>query len=216
MQILTTFFTGAFRRPRRGMWVLLFLIFIVALAGGWSGYALPDDMLSGTGLRITEGIALGIPIIGTWLSFLLFGGEFPGQIIENLYPLHVAVVPALLIALVAVRGFAAWRHGPPQFPGRGRTEQNIVGVPVLPTAAARAGGLMLIVTGLLLLISAVGHREPDLALRPRLTRRRGRRQPARLVHGLPRRGAAARAGRLGVRVARPHLDARHPRAPRAS
>ena len=155
MQILTTFFTGAFRRPRRGMWVLLFLIFIVALAGGWSGYALPDDMLSGTGLRITEGIALGIPIVGTWLSFLLFGGEFPGQIIENLYPLHVAVVPALLIALVAVRGFAAWRHGPPQFPGRGRTEQNIVGVPVLPTAAARAGGLMLIVTGLLLLISAV-------------------------------------------------------------
>ena len=68
MQILTTFFTGAFRRPRRGMWVLLFLIFIVALAGGWSGYALPDDMLSGTGLRITEGIALGIPIIGTWLA----------------------------------------------------------------------------------------------------------------------------------------------------
>ena len=155
MQILTTFFTGAFRRPRRGSWVLLCLIFIVALAGGWSGYALPDDMLSGTGLRITEGIALGVPIIGTWLSFLLFGGEFPGQIIENLYPLHVAIVPALLIALVAVRGFAAWRHGPPQFPGRGRTEQNIVGVPVLPTAAARAGGLMLIVTGLLLLISAV-------------------------------------------------------------
>ena len=154
MQLLTTFFTGAFRRPRRGMWVLLFLIFIVALAGGWSGYALPDDMLSGTGLRITEGIALGIPIIGTWLSFLLFGGEFPGQIIENMYPLHVAIVPALLIALVAARGLVAWRHGPPQFPGRGRTEQNIVGVPMLPTAAARAGGLMLIVTALLLTISA--------------------------------------------------------------
>ncbi|GAA1758949.1 cytochrome bc1 complex cytochrome b subunit [Agromyces humatus] len=154
VQIVTTFFTGAFRRPRRGMWVLLVLIFIVSLAGGWSGYALPDDMLSGTGLRITEGIALGIPLVGTWLSFLLFGGEFPGRIIEHLYPLHVAVVPALLIALVAVRGLAAWRHGPPQFPGRGRTEQNVVGVR-LPVAAARAGGLFVIVTGLLLLVSAV-------------------------------------------------------------
>ncbi|WP_157008232.1 cytochrome b [Agromyces laixinhei] len=155
MQLLTTFFTGAFRRPRRAMWVLLFLIFVVALAGGWSGYALPDDMLSGTGLRITEGIARGIPLVGTWLSFLLFGGEFPGQIIEYLYPLHVAVVPALLIALVAARALAAWHHRPPQFPGIGRTEQHIVGVPMLPNAAARAGGLMFIVTGLILLISAL-------------------------------------------------------------
>jgi ubiquinol-cytochrome c reductase cytochrome b subunit len=153
MQILTTFFTGAFRRPRRGLWVLLFLIFIVSLVGGWSGYALPDDMLSGTGLRIVEGIALGIPFVGTWLTFLLFGGEFPGRIIENLYPLHVAIVPILLIALVAVRGLAAWQHRPPQFPGPGRSEENVVGV-ALPVAAARGGGLFLISTALVLLISA--------------------------------------------------------------
>ncbi|TYL54045.1 cytochrome b [Agromyces mariniharenae] len=154
MQLLTTFFTGAFRRPRRGMWVLLFLVFVSALAAGWSGYALPDDLLSSTGLRITEGIALGIPVIGTWLASLLFGGSFPGQIIEHLYPLHVAVFPALLIALVVLRGLAAWRHGPPQFAGRGRTERNVVGVPLVPTAAARAGGLFLLVTALLLLVSA--------------------------------------------------------------
>ncbi|MEV1131820.1 cytochrome b N-terminal domain-containing protein [Agromyces sp. NPDC049794] len=154
MQLLTTFFTGGFRRPRRGMWVLLFLIFIVALIGGWSGYALPDDMLSGTGLRIVEGIALGIPVVGTWLTFLLFGGQFPGEIIEHLYPLHAVIVPALLIALVALRGLAAWHHKPPQFPGFGRTERNVVGVPLWPTAAARAGGLFMIVGGLVLLISA--------------------------------------------------------------
>jgi len=154
MQLLTTFFTGAFRRPRRGMWVLLFLVFLTALAAGWSGYALPDDLLSSTGLRITEGIALGIPVIGTWLASLLFGGSFPGEIIEHLYPLHVAVFPALLIALVVLRGLAAWRNGPPQFPGRGRTERNVVGVPLVPAAAARAGGLFLMVTGLLLLVAA--------------------------------------------------------------
>lgn len=154
MQLLTTFFTGGFRRPRRGMWVLLFLIFVAALAGGWSGYALPDDMLSGTGLRITEGIALGIPVVGTWLASLLFGGPFPGQIIEHLYPVHVVVVPAVLIGLVALRGLVAWRVGPPQFSGLGRTATNVVGVPLVPTAAARAGGLFLLVTGVLLAISA--------------------------------------------------------------
>ena len=152
-QLLVTFFTGAFRRPRRAGWVLLFLLLIAALAGGWSGYALPDDMLSGTGLRIVEGITLGIPVVGTWLKDLLFGGAFPGEIIERLYPLHLAVVPAM-IALLVVRVALLARHRPPQFAGPGRTEANVVGVPVLPDAAARAGGLFAIVTGLVVLISA--------------------------------------------------------------
>ncbi|MBM7505885.1 cytochrome bc complex cytochrome b subunit [Agromyces aurantiacus] len=154
MQLVATFFTGGFRRPRRGMWVLLFLIFVAALAGGWSGYALPDDLLSGTGLRITEGIALGIPVVGTWLASLLFGGGFPGRIIEHLYPLHVAIVPAVLVGLVALRAVAAWRAGPAQFPGPGRSATRVVGAPLVPTAAARAGGLFLLVTGVLLAISA--------------------------------------------------------------
>lgn len=154
LQLVATFFTGAFRRPRRGMWVLLFLVFVSALAAGWSGYALPDDMLSGTGLRIVEGIVLGIPVVGTWLASVMFGGSFPGQIIENLYPLHVVVFPGALVVLVALRAVAAWRHRPMQFPGRGRTEQNVVGVPLVPTAAALAGGLFVLVAGLLVAISA--------------------------------------------------------------
>ena len=152
-QLLVTFFTGGFRKPRRAGWVLLFLILVTALAGGWSGYALPDDMLSGTGLRIFEGILLSVPVVGTWLKDLFFGGLFPGQIIENLYPIHIAVVPMLLLALIAVRTAILYRRKPPQFAGPGRTEANVVGVPVLPNAAARAGGLFLIVTGILLLIS---------------------------------------------------------------
>lgn len=154
LQLVATFFTGAFRRPRRAMWVLLLVAFLAAVASGWSGYALPDDMLSGTGLRIVEGIVLGIPVIGTWLASLLFGGSFPGQVIEHLYPLHIVLFPGALIVALALRAFAAWRHGPVQFPGRGRTEQNVVGVPLVPNAVARASGLGVIVGGLLLLISA--------------------------------------------------------------
>lgn len=152
-QLLVTFFTGAFRRPRRAGWVLLFLLLIAALAGGWSGYALPDDMLSGTGLRIVEGITLGIPVVGTWMKDLLFGGQFPGEIIERLYPLHLVVVPAM-IALIVVRVALLARHQPPQFAGPGRTAANVVGVPLFPNAAARAGGLFLIVSGMLMLIAA--------------------------------------------------------------
>ncbi|MGO4592249.1 cytochrome bc complex cytochrome b subunit [Leifsonia sp. 2TAF2] len=154
LQLAVTFFTGAFRRPRRLSWLLLFGLLITALLGGWSGYALPDDMLSGTGLRIVEGIVLGIPVVGTWLSALLFGGEFPGRIIENLYPIHVAVVPVLLVVLLAARWRSAYVTKPAQFAGPGRTEDRIVGVPVLPDLAARAGGLLAIATGAIVLLAA--------------------------------------------------------------
>lgn len=154
VQLAVTYFTGAFRRPRRLSWVLLFLLLIAALAGGWSGYALPDDMLSGTGLRIVEGIVLGIPVVGTWLSALLFGGEFPGRIIENLYPIHVAVVPALLVLLIAARARIAYANKPAQFAGPGRSEERIVGVPVWPQLAVRAGGLFALVIGGILLVAA--------------------------------------------------------------
>lgn len=146
LQLAVTFFTGAFRR-RRGSWLVLFGLFVVALAGGWSGYALPDDMLSGTGLRIVEGIVLGIPVVGTWLSWLLFGGEFPGRIIENLYPIHIAVVPVLLAMLLALRARAAFDREPARYPGE-------VGVPVYPNLAVRAGGLFAIVVGVIVFIAA--------------------------------------------------------------
>ena len=154
LQMLVMFFTGAFRSPRRKNWVLLFSLLLVALVGGWSGYALPDDMLSGTGLRIVEGIVLSIPFVGTWLSSLLFGGQFPGQVIDHLYPIHIVVVPLLAMVLLAVRLRAASREKPPQFPGAGRAENNVVGISVWPGAATRAAGLLMIVMGLLFFVSA--------------------------------------------------------------
>ena len=77
--MLRIFFTGAFRKPRELNWVIGFVLFILAMAEGFTGYSLPDDLLSGNGLRIIDGMIKGIPLIGTWTSFLLFGGEFPGD-----------------------------------------------------------------------------------------------------------------------------------------
>jgi ubiquinol-cytochrome c reductase cytochrome b subunit len=154
LQLLVMFFTGGFRRPRRGSWVLLVVLFVVALAGGWSGYALPDDMLSSSGLRIVQGIILGIPVVGTWISALLFGGEFPGSIIENLYPIHILIVPVVLVGLLLARARLSYRHKPAQFAAPGRDENRIVGIPLLPNAASLAAALMALVSGVLILMSA--------------------------------------------------------------
>ena len=159
LQLLSTFFTAGFRRPRHWSWVLLALTFVLALAGGWSGYGLPDDMLAGTGLRIVEGILMGLPVIGSRVSFVVFGGEYPGSIIERMYWLHVAVVPALLVLVLALRLRIAVRRQPAQFRTRGRTEDNVVGLPLI-AVAVRALGLSLITAGLLVLMAGFVATDP--------------------------------------------------------
>ena len=77
--MMRVFFTGAFRKPRELNWVVGFTLMILGLAAGFSGYSLPDDVLSGNGLRITDGVVRSIPIIGSYTSYFLFGGEFPGD-----------------------------------------------------------------------------------------------------------------------------------------
>ena len=78
LHMLRIYFTGAFRKPRELNWIIGFVLFVLALAEGFTGYSLPDDLLSGNGLRIIDGMVKGIPVVGTWISYLLFGGEFPG------------------------------------------------------------------------------------------------------------------------------------------
>ena len=79
VHLLRIFFTGAFRRPRELNWIVGVTLLLLAIVNGFAGYSLLDDLLSGTGLRIAYSIVLSIPLVGTWLAFLVFGGEFPGR-----------------------------------------------------------------------------------------------------------------------------------------
>jgi len=156
LHMLRIFFTGAFRKPRELNWVIGFILFILAMAEGFTGYSLPDDLLSGNGLRIIDGMIKGLPVIGTWTSFLLFGGEFPGtQIVGRLYTLHILLLPAILVALLALHLLFVVVHKHTQYAGPGRTQQNVVGYPVLPVYAAKAGGFFFIVFGVLMLIGSL-------------------------------------------------------------
>lgn len=140
------FFTGAFRRPRRGNWVLGVGLLLVSLATGFTGYALPYDLLSGTGLRIASAVLLAVPVVGTWLAFVLFGGEPPDpDVIGRLFALHVLVLPVVLAAMIVAHLALVWRQGPTQFPGGERREQNVVGPPVRSVYAWRSLSLGLAV-----------------------------------------------------------------------
>ena len=155
VHMLRVFFTGAFRRPRELNWVVGCVLLILAMAAGFTGYSLPDDLLSGNGLRIIDGVIKAIPVVGTYISFFLFGGEFPGTvIIPRLYVLHILLIPAIILLMIVIHLFMVVTHKHTQFPGPGRTNDNVVGFPVGPVYAAKAGGFFFIVFGIIAAISA--------------------------------------------------------------
>ncbi|GAA0243177.1 ubiquinol-cytochrome c reductase cytochrome b subunit [Saccharothrix mutabilis subsp. mutabilis] len=150
------FFTGAFRRPREVNWVIGILLFMLGAIEGFLGYSLPDDLLSGTGLRVMAALLISFPVIGTWLNWLLFGGEFPGtEVIPRLYSLHILLIPAIILALVAVHLGLVWYQKHTQFPGVGRKETNVVGVRIMPVFAAKGGGFFAIVVAVTAIMGGI-------------------------------------------------------------
>ena len=164
---LRIFFTGAFRKPREINWVIGVTMLALGLVEGFAGYSLPDDLLSGTGLRFVDGLIRSIPIIGTWAEFFTFAGEFPGElIIPRLYMLHILLLPALLFGLIAAHLALVVYHKHTQYPGPGRVQGNVVGYPVFPVYAAKAGGFFLIVFGVLTLMGATMQINPVWVVGP--------------------------------------------------
>ncbi len=156
VHMLRVFFTGAFRKPREVNWVIGVVLLLLGIVEGFAGYSLPDDLLSGTGLRITEGIILASPVVGTWMSSLLFGGEFPGtDFIPRLYTVHILLIPGIILALVTVHMLLIVFHKHTQFPGPGRTNKNVVGFPLMPVYMAKAGGFFFIVFGITTMLAAL-------------------------------------------------------------
>jgi ubiquinol-cytochrome c reductase cytochrome b subunit len=161
VHLCRVFFTGAFRRPREVNWIVGVTLLVLVIVNGFFGYSLPDDLLSGTGLRIMYSVALAIPVVGTWLAFLLFGGEFPADdITSRMYVLHILVLPALIATLMGVHLAIVWRQKHTQFPGPGRTEDNVVGSPLWPSYAAKSAGLLCVLLAVLCLLGGLAQINP--------------------------------------------------------
>jgi len=155
------FFTGAFRKPRELNWTIGLTLLLLSLANGFIGYSLPDDLISGTGIRILYSIILSIPLLGSYLAFFIFGGPYPGnEIIPRLFIIHVLVLPAILAALIGGHLFLLVRQKHTQFPGKGKTEHNVVGSPMFPTFIAKTTGFFFMVTSVTALLGGLAQINP--------------------------------------------------------
>ena len=155
------FFTGAFRKPRELNYSIGLILLILAIGNGFVGYSLPDDLVSGTGLRIAFSITESVPLVGSYLAFFLFGGNFPGTaVIPRFFTIHVLLIPLVILGLVSAHLFLLVRQKHTQFPGKGRTEKNVVGAPMVPVFAAKATGFLFMVTGVIALLGGLAQINP--------------------------------------------------------
>lgn len=158
---LRVFFTGAYRKPRELNWLIGVGLLTLALLEGLTGYSLPDDLLSGAGLRITEGVAISLPLVGTWITFFLFGGEYPGEdVISRFYSLHILLIPGILLALISAHMILMWVQKHTQMPGKGRTNTNVVGAPFYPAFMAKAGAYFMFTFGVIALLGTFAQINP--------------------------------------------------------
>ncbi|MFF9847489.1 cytochrome bc1 complex cytochrome b subunit [Streptomyces litmocidini] len=167
VHMMRVFFTGAFRKPREINWLFGFLLFFLGMFTGFTGYSLPDDLLSGTGVRFMQGAILSVPVLGTYLSMFLFGGEFPGgDFVARFYSAHVLLLPGIMLGLVVAHLILVFVHKHTQFAGPGRTNDNVVGMPLLPVYMAKAGGFFFLVFGVIAVVAAIASINPIWAIGP--------------------------------------------------
>jgi ubiquinol-cytochrome c reductase cytochrome b subunit len=155
--MLRVFFTGAYRKPRELNWLIGIGMFTLGMVEGLFGYSLPDDLLSGTGIRITQGVLESIPVVGTYGYMFLFGGEFPhgeqGDIIPRLFTLHVLLIPGIILGLVTAHMMIMWHQKHTAMPTRNQSETQVYGYPFYPVFMAKTGAYFLFTFGVLALLA---------------------------------------------------------------
>jgi quinol-cytochrome oxidoreductase complex cytochrome b subunit len=162
------FWHGAYKAPRRRLWALGCLIFLVLVGFAYTGYLLPGDERARTGLDVMEGIAGSTPAVGEEVRVLLKGGDaVSSAMLTRLYTLHTVILPAALLGLV-VAFLAVWRRcGPAPHHADRRSDESEDLAPVPDAALKRDALFSVLVLALLALLAwllppALGAR-PDLS-----------------------------------------------------
>ena len=161
VHLCRVFFTGAFRKPREINWIIGTGLLVLGIVNGFLGYSLPDDLISGTGIRIAFSIVLSLPVVGSYLAFFLFGGNFPGNaIIPRFYALHILIIPGLIIGLLSAHLAIMWHQKHTQYKGKGKTDRNVVGIAMWPAYAYQAGGFFFLTAAVVAILGGLAQINP--------------------------------------------------------
>jgi cytochrome b6 len=112
LHMFSVFFTKAFRKPRELTWVTGFVLLLLAMGFGFSGYLLPWNELAFFATKVGTDIVAVVPFIGEELKIILRGGEdVTGATLSRFFGIHVAILPAIFTTLLVIHLFFVQRQG---------------------------------------------------------------------------------------------------------
>jgi quinol-cytochrome oxidoreductase complex cytochrome b subunit len=112
VHMMSCFFAGSYKKPRELTWISGVIMLLIVLGLGFTGYLLPWDLKAFWATTVSTNIPKDIPLIGHWLSRLALGGDsVSGSTLTRFYAIHIVLLPALLIGLIALHIYLVRAHG---------------------------------------------------------------------------------------------------------
>lgn len=128
LHLFSAFFMGSYKRPREMTWITGCMMLTAVLAFCLSGYLLSWNQLSYWATTIVTTMPTALPVIGDFVTRLLRGGDHvSGITLTRFFALHVALLPPLILLLMALHIFLISRTGisAPPFGGLSETEGTL-------------------------------------------------------------------------------------------
>ena len=156
MHMMRGYFVSVHKSPRQVMWMVGMLMGFVTLGFGFTGYLLPWTVVSKAGTDVGVGMMAALPApIANLANFLVVGAGGDSTELLRFYDLHVVVLPAVLLGLLAAKMYMLETHGVAE-PVTGKlTERLKRTLPIFPDVTVYLLELAVIFGVGMLLISAI-------------------------------------------------------------
>lgn len=112
IHLFGTLLVKSYRKPREFIWVSGFILLIISIFFGLSGYLMLWDERAFAAVRVATGGAGNLPVIGSFIKIFLRGGaEVGGDTITRFYAFHVSILPVLSLLLIGLHVLLVQYHG---------------------------------------------------------------------------------------------------------
>ncbi len=160
----------SYRKPRELVWVSGFLLLVISIFFGLSGYFLLWDERAFAAVRVATGGAGSLPVLGGWIKAFFRGGiDVTGETLTRFYAFHVSALPLLTLLIVSAHLLLVQFHGMSvPLSQRGKSHREL---PFFPNILYRDFMVWLLVLGVvvtlaILLPPEVGRKADPLAPAP--------------------------------------------------
>ena len=102
---------GSYVRPRRFLWNVGVIIFLLMMATAFMGYVLPWGQMSFWGATVITNLFSAVPVVGDSIVYWLWGGfSVDNATLNRFFSLHY-LMPFVIVGLVGIHLIALHMHG---------------------------------------------------------------------------------------------------------